>query len=344
MRCVPARDFTVSKAMAWRSAIADDPPYQRASGVWTLAKRQLFVDSLLNGYDVPKIYLHDLRGKHPTRVYAVVDGKQRLATIWEYLTDGFGLADDFHVELANLPDLPGGVRHPRAGERFSELDAAWQRVLRGTYLAVVLIQKATPADVEDLFSRLNNGEPLNAPERRNALSGDASELVRRIVEHRFFRDRVAFGNQRYHHHDAAARILAVEMAAAGGVTEPPDLRAPALDRVIRDNRRIPARRRQALLRTINATLDRMHDVFVDHDPLLTHRTAPALHYHLVRGSDAGWLKPGLSALRSASRPGADGRLREFADLARRRPDEPVSLARRLELLESWVREHGRAPR
>ena len=68
MRCVPAHDFTVAKALAWRSAIADDPPYQRPSAVWSLAKQQLFIDSLINGYDVPKIYLHDLRGKHPTRV------------------------------------------------------------------------------------------------------------------------------------------------------------------------------------------------------------------------------------------------------------------------------------
>jgi len=330
--------------MAWRSAIADDPPYQRASGVWTLAKRQLFIDSLLNGYDVPKIYLHDLRGKHPTRVYAVVDGKQRLTTIWEYLTDEFGLADDFRVERANLPDLPDGTRHPRPGTRFSELDPAWQRVLRGTFLAVVLIQKATPADIEDLFSRLNNGEPLNAPERRNALGGDAVELVRRIVEHRFFRDRVPFGNQRYHHHDAAARIIVVAQAAIDG-TSMPDLRAKALDRFVREHRRIPAGQRRAILRDVAVTLDRMHDLFVTHDPLLTHRAAPGLYYCLVRDADPSWLAPGLDALRAASsRRSSDERLREVAELARRRPDEPASVARRLELLEGWMREHGRDPR
>ena len=62
MRCVPAHDFTVMKAYLWRSAINEKPPYQRESSVWSLEKQQLFIDSLLNGYDVPKIYLHDLRG------------------------------------------------------------------------------------------------------------------------------------------------------------------------------------------------------------------------------------------------------------------------------------------
>ena len=66
-------------------AIDENAPYQREGAVWSLEQQQLFIDSLLNGYDVPKIYLHDLRGKHPTKVYAIVDGKQRLTTIWRFL-------------------------------------------------------------------------------------------------------------------------------------------------------------------------------------------------------------------------------------------------------------------
>ena len=55
VRCVPAPDFTVGKALAWRSSIDADVPYQRESFVWSLEQQQLFIDSLLNGYDVPKI-------------------------------------------------------------------------------------------------------------------------------------------------------------------------------------------------------------------------------------------------------------------------------------------------
>src|SRR5919106_4807296 len=178
MRCVPAPDFNLAKAQAWRSAIADDAPYQRESSIWSLEKQQLFIDSLLNGYDVPKIYLHDLRGRHPTRVYAVVDGRQRLTAIWRYLRGEFGLAPDFRIEPANLPELPPRVRHPAPGDRFADLDPPWQRVLRETHLTVVLIQNATEEDIDFIFFRLNNGEPLNAAEKRNALGGDAARMVR----------------------------------------------------------------------------------------------------------------------------------------------------------------------
>src|SRR3954454_10053992 len=98
VRCIPATDFSVAKARAWRTSIDDDPAYQRAGDLWSERQRQRFIDSLINGYDVPKIYLHDLRGTDPRRVYAVVDGKQRLTAIWDYLADRFVLGPDFVLE------------------------------------------------------------------------------------------------------------------------------------------------------------------------------------------------------------------------------------------------------
>jgi len=160
MRCVPAHPFTVGKALAWRSAIDIDPPYQRPADAWDRRRQQRFIDSLLNGYDVPKFYLHDVRGgPRPTIAYTVVDGKQRLTAMWSYLEDGFGLADDF--TSSSTPPLEG-VPPPVAGMRFSDLDPHWKAALRGTYLSVVLIQDATLDEIEELFARLNSGVPLAA--------------------------------------------------------------------------------------------------------------------------------------------------------------------------------------
>lgn len=161
MRCVPAHPFTVGKALAWRSAIDIDPPYQRPADAWDRPRQQRFIDSLLNGYDVPKFYLHDVRGgPRPTIAYTVVDGKQRLTAMWSYLEDGFGLADDF-TSTSTPPGLED-VPRPVAGMRFSELPPQWRTALRGTYLSVVLIQDATLEEIEELFARLNSGVPLAA--------------------------------------------------------------------------------------------------------------------------------------------------------------------------------------
>lgn len=350
MRCVPAHDFNVAKAMAWHSAIADDPPYQRESSLWSLEKQQLFVDSLLNGYDVPKIYLHDLRGKHPTRVYAVVDGKQRLSTIWRFLRDEFPLARDFRIEPGNLPDLPAGVRHPSAGDRFSDLDPAWQQVLRMTHLAVVLIQNAVEEDIEDLFARLNNGEPLNAAERRNAVGGDATRLVREVAGHPLFASRVAFANSRYQHRDAAARLLLLEFAALNG-GEIPDVRSRALDAFVRGNRRLPSAVRRDLRNRVARNLDRMTEIFEDHDPLLASQLVLPVYYLLVRSIEteapAGWAPTVRGFLDDfeAERRAQLGRteeeqdeaVREFNALVHAGANEAHSLSRRLEILLEALR-------
>jgi hypothetical protein len=163
MRCVPAHPFTVGKALAWKSAIHIDPPYQRPADAWDRRRQERFIDSLLNGFDVPKFYLHDVRGgPRPTIAYTVVDGKQRLTAIWSYLAGGFGLADDF-VSTSCPPDLEA-ARRPAPGMRFSDLASGWRTALRQTYLSVVLIQDASLGEIEELFERLNSGVPLVASE------------------------------------------------------------------------------------------------------------------------------------------------------------------------------------
>ena len=352
MRCVPARDFTVAKALAWRSAIDDDPAYQREGSVWSLDKQQLFINSLLNGFDVPKIYLHDRRGAVPTKVYTVVDGKQRLNAIWRFLGDGFPLADDFRIEPANLPDLPAGVPEPRAGQRFSELDGRWREVLRRTYLAVVLIRNATVDDIEDLFSRLNNGEPLNAAEKRNAMGGDMAGLVRRVARHPFFTSRLGYTNARYRHFELAARILLVEHADPDATGSIPDLRSRAVDAFVDANRRLPTARRRELLARVAGRLDALAGVFEPDDPLLARQSHPLLYHLFVRA--AGPLDPPAAARRRAflaefqhrrreelARPdgGADPELVEFTQLMQHGTNDARSVARRLEILaEAYERQ------
>lgn len=230
MRCEPAHFFTVAKARAWRSAIDDDPHYQRGGDAWTLAQRRRFIDSLLNGYDVPKIYLHDLRGRHPPSVYAVVDGKQRLTAIWSYLDDGFGLAEDFRVDA---PTDGEPERGPAGPLRFSGLGAEWQTRLLGTYLSVVLIRDADEADIDELFARLNDGTPLTAAEARNAIAGRMSALIREVAAMPVLTGLLGFPDARGAHREVAVALLALEDAGRRGAGDEPDLRPAGLDAFVR---------------------------------------------------------------------------------------------------------------
>ena len=348
MRCVLAQYFTVSKALSWRSAIEEKPPYQRESAVWSLDKQQLFIDSLLNGYDVPKIYLHDLRGKHPTKVYAVVDGKQRLTTIWEFLTDGFALAPEFRIDPNNVPEeLPADAVTPAGALRFSSFDPHWQKFLRDTYLSVVLIKNATEEDIEDLFSRLNNGEPLNAAEKRNAMGGDVAKLIREVAKGPFFAERLHFSNARHHQYDLAARLLVIEHARRGGAAGLPDLRSSALDTFVRDNKKLDEADRSALLAAVIGRLDRLAMVFGPSDPLLSAPTYALLYYLFVDaalGPDAShddgarlrdfleWFQQTRLAELDRSDGERDAALIEYSGLMQHGANDQRNIDRRLEIL------------
>ena len=352
MRCVPAHHFTVAKARAWRSAMEDRPPYQRESAVWSLDKQQLFIDSLLNGYDVPKLYLHDLRGDEPTKVYAIVDGKQRLTTIWRFLDDGFPLAPDFRVEPANVPGAPPEACAPRGSQRFSQFAPAWRDAFLATYLSVVLIRGATEHDIEALFSRLNNGEPLNAAEKRNALGGDMARLVRTVAGRRFFTERLPFTNARLQHFELAARLL---VAAASDGPGPPDQRSAALDAFVREHRVLSVREQEGLLRAIHADVERMATVFRTADPLLASPSYVALYFEFLRdrsssdpdawdASDASdaraflvWFGRRRHEALDLPEGERDASLVEFSGLMQHGAQDARSFARRVEILRAaWA--------
>lgn len=68
-----------------------NPDYQRPP-VWTIAQKQMLIDSILRDYDVPKLYWRKTGSKPDT--YDVVDGQQRLRAVWEYFDGGYKLPKD----------------------------------------------------------------------------------------------------------------------------------------------------------------------------------------------------------------------------------------------------------
>ncbi len=264
MRCDLAHHFTIEKARAWRSAIDIDPPYQRPAGVWTVAHRQRLIDSILNGYDIPKLYLHDLRGEQPTPVYAVIDGKQRLTAIWSFLDDGLPLAPDFSLDPRNRPALPDDVRDPRPGDRWSSLHPAWQRVVRRTELSVVLVRDVHPDGLAELFGRLNDGVPLNPSERRNAIGGDLAALIRERATDPVLPARLAFADDRLAYQAFIARRVA---SAVRSAADPAPTDAD-LDELVRGGRGLDAARRAVIEAALDADRARLQAAFDAADPRL----------------------------------------------------------------------------
>lgn len=270
-----------------RDSIWFDPPYQRQGDIWPEEKRQLLIDSILNGYDMPKLYFHEF---FPAREiegrkykYAIVDGKQRLRSVFSFIDGAFALPD----RMEYIPDptiKPGGMTYAELAREFPSLKTKFD----GCVLPIVTILTEDLELIEDMFSRLNEAVPLNAAEKRNAFGGVIPSIVREMTQHSFFACKLPFDNRRYRHFDLAVKFL--YLAEKEHLVE---TKKQNLDEFVKSMRGEDSEEKALLLATkAVAVLDQMSAVFVDDDPLLRSVGSVVLYYFLfLEFVMKGWEEP-----------------------------------------------------
>jgi Protein of unknown function DUF262 len=277
------KNSTIMLLYSERSEINMSPDYQRMGGVWTIEKRRLLIDSILNDYDLPKIYFHAFSQKQVADTgfrFAVIDGRQRLETIWGFMDGEFTLASDFEYQRDQSLNLTGlsyediAKKHPKIRVKFDSF-----------VLPVVTVSiDGDDIDlIEDMFSRLNEAVPLNAAEKRNAIGGNVVRAIAEISEHSFFKDRVRFRNNRYQHREAAARFLLIE-ESLNIYSQIVDTKKVYLDSLARKYRDESKSHVDSLSGKVRSILDRMAAEFTNSDELLLAQGVLVVYYLTFRAA------------------------------------------------------------
>lgn len=209
--------WPVSYLNGIRASINTNPDYQRPA-VWSSAQKQLLVDSILRGYDVPKFYLRQVSRKPET--FDVVDGQQRTRAIWEFFAGGYGLPKD-------ADELDG---KPIAGLKYHELPLDVRLKWEIYNLDVVVMAEADEEETREMFLRLQNGTSLKAQEKRNAMPGNMRDFVKSLVSHPIF-SVCGFTNSRYVYDQVAAQMVLLELN--GG---PCNVKNADLNKMYKNNR------------------------------------------------------------------------------------------------------------
>ena len=148
------------------------PDFQRQY-VWKAWQRSGLIESLLLGIPLPSFYFNE----DGTGRLQVVDGVQRLTTIFQYVTDpSFRLG-----EVTYLRDLEG--------QGFADLTTLFRRRLNGSQFVAHVIDPQTPYRVKfDIFRRINTGgTPLSGQEIRHCMSKTQSrEFLKKLVNDQTF--------------------------------------------------------------------------------------------------------------------------------------------------------------
>lgn len=149
---------------------------QRREGVWGKSAKSLLIDSLLRGYIVNPVHTIVEDGKQ-----YVIDGVQRLSTLFDFVNDKFSLSKD--LEPVDID----GVYYEISGKKFSKLDQPVQDELFSSQIQVYEITEYTDKDVREMFSRLNSGKPLNVVQKMTpGMSTELSDAIFDIISHPFF--------------------------------------------------------------------------------------------------------------------------------------------------------------
>jgi len=153
------------------------PKFQRKT-VWSPAAKSYLIDSILNGYPVPPIHIRMGLGRSGLPQRQVIDGQQRLHTVFDFVRGKFSISNR--------------IDSPWAGRRFEDLDAdGRERVLLYKFY-VYQYDDLLDEQVLEIFARLNTySVSLNRQELRNgkyfgAFKSTAYDLA--IEQLEFWRD------------------------------------------------------------------------------------------------------------------------------------------------------------
>jgi hypothetical protein len=132
-----------------------DPAYQRRS-IWSQRFKDFFVDSVLNNYPCPAIFLYEQISTSGTASYHVVDGKQRLLTCFEFVENLFPISDE--ATIASL-----------RGKLFQNLTDVQKLDIWRYQFAVEFVPQEDEKLITEIFDRINrNVARLTRQELRHA--------------------------------------------------------------------------------------------------------------------------------------------------------------------------------
>jgi|SRR5579862_509899 len=138
-----------------------EPGFQRDS-VWTVSDRRKLIESLLQNYPIPSIFLYQQDDNGKLR-YDVIDGKQRLETVLRFQGARSFRRDRFSARVRLHPD-----DDPEEWDWKRLRNRGHEHRLMGYKFQTVEITGGL-ADIVDLFVRINStGKRLTGAEKRHA--------------------------------------------------------------------------------------------------------------------------------------------------------------------------------
>ena len=161
-------DYTLELLhLKWKATEIEIPPFQRGF-VWKQTQSSKLIESFLVGLPVPAVFLYSERS---SQKYLVIDGQQRLRTIFGYFEGYFGEEYSGRRNVFRLKGLNESSKF--YNRQYDDLDEHDKLRLKNTILRAFIVHQQDPEDdtsMYHIFERLNTGgTSLRNQEIRNCV-------------------------------------------------------------------------------------------------------------------------------------------------------------------------------
>ena len=223
------------------------PDWQRQP-VWGRTRQQELIDSILRGWKLPKFYF--LKTSSDEEPYEVVDGQQRLTSIFEFFDNKLPLSEETAAEFGGrfYRDLP-----PKVSDAFDDYDIQFD-----------LLEDAADEDVKLFFQRLQNGLPLTSSEKLNSIDSKLRDFIKEMAKHPFL-ESVPVSDRRYGYFDILCKVAAIEIEGIDA-----GLRYDELKALLEASKNFSARSKSA--KRISDSLDALHSLATEPKARFRNRT------------------------------------------------------------------------
>lgn len=146
---------------------------------WERARKSALIESMILGYPIPAVFakrLDDGTGKRGGNIYYIMDGKQRLSTVKEFLNDEFTLSGLSPITYFDT-EADKEIKVDISGMKFGELPDGLKDFLNTVTFSVTYFDNLTKDEERELFKRLNAGKPLSAKNKTLASAKNIEELL-----------------------------------------------------------------------------------------------------------------------------------------------------------------------
>lgn len=117
-----ASSLPISTFIIHKDSYKIDKTYQREADIWSKDDEQYLIDTILRGFGMPAIFIHSKGDSE-----YIVDGQQRINTIWKFKEGKLPLSTEYSNEIINDPkNMESNEGKPSF--YYHELSRNWQDV------------------------------------------------------------------------------------------------------------------------------------------------------------------------------------------------------------------------